>query len=186
MTPSYRLFAFIIGGFILASFANLFWEVRVVRTLQYEDRMVALRGEGDLLSLTLSVTEPGSKELFLSPVALRDVAEGGVLIVPGPNIVDDYTITNLARMTLTTESYRSELSSDEARALLGFTQLEGTMRQGGVWAPGRPRPTAEGSIAVQFFIIATSEESLPRTMRVLTHDGATLFVDDAIWKQLDT
>ncbi len=174
MRSSARLLALIIGGFLLASVANVFWEVRVVPNTQYEDRIFAFRDDGRLVTLTRTVTNPfASKELFLLATGLLETAEDGVLVAPNPNPVDEYTINTLARMSITIEDYQSELTDEEARQLLELAWLEGDGRLGG-----------PGSDLVHWYLVPGPDEPTPKTMRLLFHKSSAFFVDETLVEEL--
>ena len=171
ITSSRRLLALITGGLIVASVANVFWETRVLPKSQYGDRIVALREDGRLITLTGSVTNPYyTKDNFLLTTALLDTAKGGVLIAPDPTLVHEYTMNSLALMSVRIEDYQSELSDEEAEQLLEFAQFEGD-----------GRVTAPGSDLVHFYLITDPDGPRPAAMRLLFFEGSAFYVDEALF-----
>jgi len=156
------------GGFILGSIANLFWETQVVPQVAYGERIVALRDDGRLVTLTES-TRSTARERFLLATALLETARGGTLRVPNPDSVEIYTITYLARMTVVVDDYPSELTETQVRRLREFVVFEGEGLLGG-----------PGSIAMTFSIAADTDGPRPSSMSLLFHNGAAFFVDDGL------
>ncbi len=168
MTSSARLLALILGGFILGSVANFFWETQVVPDVAFEERIVALRDDGRLVTLTGS-TRSVARERFLFATALLEIAPGGTLRVPDADSVDRDNITYLSRMTVVVGEYRSELTETEVRHLLDFVRFDG---KGLLGAPG--------SEVMEFFIVSETDGSNPLSMSLLFHKGAAFIVDDAL------
>ena len=175
MTPPSRLPVLIIGGFILASFANVFWELRVAPEIAHGDPSFILI-DNDRLA-TVARTSPGSSYglLYLAPTGLLEVAGDGVLIVPDPEIVDEFTINNLARMSITADDYQTELTGDEAQELLELVRFEGTGLIGG-----------PGSELLDFHIVADPNQPKPEQMRLMFHQGAAFFVAETLLEPVNS
>jgi hypothetical protein len=166
VTSSARLLALVVGGFVLASVANVFWETQVVPDTAYDDRIIVSRDDGRLVTLVAS-TRAVARERFLMATALLELASGGTLRVPNATLVDVDNITYLSRIALEVDDYRSELTGAEVNQLLGFVRFEGT----GLIAGPESTP-------LDFYIVLGPGDPGRRMLTLLFHEGAAFVVDD--------